>query len=258
MVLTPGGLRLTSSVLPVPDGGSINISENEIQLLDASKNIVHTSPVNKTKAGTVPEASGWITYASWVTSGPPISYFNTFWTVPPAPVTYNGQTIYLFNSLLPANGEAILQPVLQYGPSAAGGGAYWTVANWYVTESTAYYSPLTTVNVGDILEGIIEIYSWTGSAFSYVSLFVDIPGQIQLNNSAGLVWATETLESYGVTTGTDYPEGHTVFSSINLIETLPQPSGSWSVSADDLDDGLYTTVVLNGATNAEVVITYPT
>lgn len=67
-----------------------------------------------------------------MTGSSPISSFATTWKVPAAPTTNHQQTIFLFNSIEPASGNAILQPVLQYGPSAAGGGSYWAVASWYV------------------------------------------------------------------------------------------------------------------------------
>ena len=40
------------------------------------------------------------------------------------------RTIFLFNGI--QNSTSIYQPVLQWGPSAAGGGNFWTVASWYV------------------------------------------------------------------------------------------------------------------------------
>ncbi|KAF8310650.1 hypothetical protein DL93DRAFT_2084219 [Clavulina sp. PMI_390] len=46
----------------------------------------------------------------------PINYFDTTWVVPRAPQRPNdGQLLFLFNSIEPALGDAILQPVLQYG-----------------------------------------------------------------------------------------------------------------------------------------------
>jgi hypothetical protein len=47
----------------------------------------------------------------------------------------------------------IIQPVLQWGPSAAGGGAYWAIASWYVGGSGAVYSALQTVAPGDSIFG---------------------------------------------------------------------------------------------------------
>ncbi|KAJ7697207.1 hypothetical protein B0H17DRAFT_1130514 [Mycena rosella] len=49
--------------------------------------------------------------------------------VPPAPATYHGQTVYLFNAI---NGEGVVQSVLAYGPTPAGGGELWFVASWYL------------------------------------------------------------------------------------------------------------------------------
>lgn len=259
MVTTPAGLRPASGVFPVPDGGSINISGNDVQVLDASKNIVRVAQHNSAnlKSAIGPQESGWIADANWYNTGSPISYFSTSWVVPPAPVTYHGQTIYLFNSIEPASGNAILQPVLQYGPSPAGGGEYWTVATWYLDPSGTYFTPLVNVSVGQVLQGIIELTSISGSVFSYSSGFTNIPGQMVVNNASELVWATETLESYSVTAGTDYPQGSTTFYDINLVTTTGTPAVSWAVS-DDTADGIYATVAQDGATNAVIVINYET
>ena len=258
MVQTPGGMLPASSVHPVPEGGAINIAGDEIQLLDASKHIVHVAQVNNTKPR-VPQQSGWIAYAYWYNTGSPISYFNTTWSVPPVPATNHGQLVYLFNSIEPASYNAILQPVLQYGVSPAGGGSYWAVSNWYVTGSVAYFTPLARVNVGQTLTGIIALTGTTGSGYNYYSGFSNVGGALQLWNTTQLVWATETLEAYGITTGTDYPQGSTLFSSINLFTQSASgtPSVSWSTSSDAAD-GVSATVVKDGAVNAQVNIKYET
>ena len=85
--------------------------------------------------------TGWITYASWTNdTGTPVSRFATTWTVPPEPRTANGQTIFLFNGI--QNSTMIYQPVLQWGPSAAGGGSYWAVASWYADGQSGQIVPL--------------------------------------------------------------------------------------------------------------------
>ena len=254
--MTPAGPLPASHVHPVPKGGSIDIVGNEIHLLDAAKNVVHVAQVNNTE---LPGwKNGWIAYAAWYNTGSsPISYLNTTWKVPPAPATYNGQLVYLFNSIEPGTGAAILQPVLQYGISPAGGGAYWSVANWYVTSTDAYHTSLADVAVGQALYGIIELLSTSASGYTYASQFDGIGDALYLNNSAELVWATETLEAYGVTAATDYPSGSTLFYNINLYATSVVPSVSWYV-VNDVADGLYASVVTDGATNAEIEITYPT
>jgi hypothetical protein len=64
------------------------------------------------------------------------------WTVPPAPATQSGQTIYLFNGMQDSV-PMILQPVLQWGALQVGGGNSWTVASWYGADiaGSAFYTP---------------------------------------------------------------------------------------------------------------------
>ncbi|KAF8319997.1 hypothetical protein DL93DRAFT_2153037 [Clavulina sp. PMI_390] len=137
MVVTPVGLRSAEHVHEVPAGGSIKHSGDVIQLLDADGNVLHTSTDNSAAPISKRFETGWTAYTGWSNSdaNSPINSFTTSWTVPPAPQTNNGQTIFLFNSIEPAQGNAILQPVLQWGGSAAGGGAYWAVASWYLGPS---------------------------------------------------------------------------------------------------------------------------
>lgn len=182
--------------------------------------------------------------------------------------------VFLFNSIEPAkyalfyalieqifthflhSSATILQPVLQYGYSAAGGGAYWGVASWYVAGGKSYTSSLVPVNVGQVLNAAITLTNINGAAYSYVSQFSNIPGTgLALSNSAQLIWATETLEAYGITSSTDYPAGSTTFSGISIRTTAGVPSMSWSASSD-YADGVVTTVNAQGPTNAVITITY--
>lgn len=63
------------------------------------------------------------------------------------------QLLYLFTALLGwdvmDNGNYfnhILQPVLQWGLSPAGGGNYWAINNWYVNDQDYFYDSLIVVN----------------------------------------------------------------------------------------------------------------
>ncbi|KAJ7105024.1 hypothetical protein C8R44DRAFT_858749, partial [Mycena epipterygia] len=47
-----------------------------------------------------------------------------------------GCTVFLFNSIEPNSGDAILQPVLQYG-----GGAFWTLATWVRQLVSFHWTP---------------------------------------------------------------------------------------------------------------------
>ncbi|KAF8305905.1 hypothetical protein DL93DRAFT_290726 [Clavulina sp. PMI_390] len=141
--------------------------------------------------------------------------------------------------------------------SAAGGGAYWSIASWYVGTGGTYYTTLYNVNVGDELTGLITLTGQSGSSYNYLSEFSNIPaaGGLALSGSAELVWATETLECYGITASTDYPAGSTVFNNIQITGTGGTPALSWSVNSDSAD-GVTASVNVDGATNGVVTITY--
>jgi len=268
LVQTPGGLRPISNVHAVPEGGSVQLVGSEIHLLDATGAVLHVAPNDQSKIRsnadspttntTDPAESGWIAYAYWLNTGTAaINSFTTSWAVPPVPTANHGQLLYLFNSIEPASYDAILQPVLQFGVSPAGGGSYWAVASWYVTGSQAYYSSLIQVTTGDVLTGVITLTSSSGSLYNYVSSFTGISGtSLTLTNSPVLVWATETLETYGVTTGADYPSGSTSFFDINLSVTSGSPGTTWSTVNDAADD-IYVSVIQDGYEDAEILISYP-
>ena len=68
----------------------------------------------------------------------------------------------------------ILQPVLQWGNSPAGGGSFWAITNWFVGSpetGIALHGPLVQVNSGDILQGIMTLQGQSGNKFSYRSSF---------------------------------------------------------------------------------------
>ncbi|KAJ7042337.1 hypothetical protein C8F04DRAFT_1176492 [Mycena alexandri] len=243
-VLAPGGYRANTNVREIPAGGSLVRVGSEIHVLDAEGTIVHVATAGvptKVKSAVSPLETGWVTFASWLnTASSPISSFTTTWTVPPVPATNHDQTIFLFNSIEPNAGDAILQPVLQYLDSA----------------NTFFTTPVQT-SAGATLNGIITLTGSSGSSYNYISQFTNIPGTaLDIIGSAELTWATETLEAYGVTAISDYPAGSTVFSGINLeLASGAVPSVSWS-NTNDNADGLSTTINTNGAANARITITY--
>ncbi|KAF7362720.1 hypothetical protein MVEN_00621300 [Mycena venus] len=261
-VLTPGGYRAATSLHEIPAGGSLAHVGSEIHVLAANgtvvKKVAKGTPT-KVQAAVSPLQTGWITFASWLNQGSsPISSFTTTWTVPPVPATNHGQTIFLFNSIEPSAGDAILQPVLQYGGSAAGGGAFWAVATWYLDSSNTFFTTPVQTSAGATLNGIVQLTATSGSTYTYNSAFTNIGGTALtiVGVPEQLTWATETLEAYGVTAISDYPAGSTVFSGINLrLQNGATPSVSWATQQDTAD-GLSTTVNTNGATNAVITIRY--
>ncbi|KAJ7734087.1 hypothetical protein B0H16DRAFT_155874 [Mycena metata] len=266
--VVPGGYRSTANIHEIPAGGSLARVGTEIRVIAADGTVVHTAPVpagrtKKAKSLTprFPWNSGWVTFAFWHnTAGSPISSFATTWEVPPVPETNHGQTVFLFNAIEPSAEDAILQPVLQYGPSGAGGGAFWAVASWYVGEFDTFHTTVVPVSTGTILNGLMTLTgsNATAGTFDYNSQFTNIPGtSLNITGIAELTVPTETLEAYSVSNATDVPAGSTVFSNITLeVSSGVTPALSWSQRDNDAADGFSTTIEVDGPTDAQIRITY--
>lgn len=261
-VLTPLGYRDSANVHHIPDGYDLARMPDGHMRAENSVTGDHIDfTENLSSDATKPFSDkGWITYASWLNPTPskPVTAFTTLWTVPPAPVTYDRQTLFQFNSIEPSSYDSILQPVLQYGPSSAGGGKYWAVASWYVTGLSAYYSSLVTVSVGQKLTGVIKLTSHSGANYNYTCRFTQFSGtNFSIKNIPQLTWCTETLEVYGVDQCTEFP--HTSFSKMHGIKLLTGttvPSVSWTPTDVSTSCGVQTTIVTNNGSNGAVNIYY--
>jgi Repeat of unknown function (DUF346) len=284
LVLTPGGFRPKSQVHPIETGHVLRKSqEGTLQKINRASGKVVTEFARATASannepflpksiqapaaaaaksgGKVPAfGSGWITYAYWNNAtGNAISSFATTWVVPPEPAAQSGQTIFLFNGI--QNSAWIYQPVLQFGPSAAGGGNYWAVASWYVDSAGgAYHSPLVRVNPGDTLEGIMTLTGSGPSGFDYDCVFQGIPAaSLPVQNIQQLTWCAETLEAYNITTCSDYPATQeTAFRGISIQTGGSRPAIAWTAANAVKDCGQHCVVVSNSPTNGEVDIFYGT
>ena len=229
-------------------------------------NLATDTMVDIPKATARPETipalgSGWIAYSFWNNgTGTPLSTFRTTWRVPLAPATQSNQTIFLFNGIQNYGANyGILQPVLQWGSSAAGGGAFWSVASWYVTSSgQAFHTQLVRVNPGDVLVGVMTLTGQSGSAFNYSCEFQDIAGtSLPVQNIAELLWCNETLEAYQISQCSDYPATkRTDFSAINILTGSVTPTVNWTPVNRVTDCGQQAVVVSNSATAGEVDINY--
>jgi hypothetical protein len=158
-----------------------------------------------------PPFSGWVEDSQVdlsLSSSDNVDWEAGLWYVPSAP-SANGGLIFLFNGIAPTAQNWILQPVLQYGTSAAGGGNYWAIASWLVGTS-AYHSPLVTVKSGDELDGYTE-QTATGSTLDYTSEAYDLSSGkyswISITSS-GLHWTVAyegVLEVYYVNSCSELP-----------------------------------------------------
>lgn len=115
---------------------------------------VHSS--GAAAGGPNPTDNGWTEDAGW-TSSVAMRQFGTSFHVPAAPSLYTGQTIFLFPGMedLSSN-PSIIQAVLQYGPSAAGGGASWAIAGWFgggAWGGNYFHTALRGVSTGEVIRG---------------------------------------------------------------------------------------------------------
>lgn len=236
LVLTPAGYMPRSSVHFIPPGYHLSVENGRLQKMETAtgKMIQDFGPVTITPAHHMREAQGWIAYAFWNNTGSAITNFTTNWVVPSTPANQGSQTLFLFNGMQDGTTRTsyIIQPVLQWGPSAAGGGKFWAITNWYVSSSQAFFGSLETVSPGTSLQGVMKETAVSGSNYSYNSSFTGYPSasSLQVNNVPKAFWAAETLESYGVTSpSTMYPPDQDIaMKSIQILQGSANATISWT------------------------------
>jgi hypothetical protein len=273
-VLTPGGFRPKSLVHLIESGHSLRMVQGRAQKIDPSGALVADLGEIPSRPGPhplmptnvfVPEAvkaalgSGWIAYAFWSnTTGHPLSSFRTTWVVPPVPKTQSGQTIFLFNGI--QNSTMIYQPVLAWGPSAAGGGNYWSVASWYADgqQGHAFHTSPVRVSVGQTLVGVMTLTRQSGSEFTYNCEFQGIANTgLPIENVQQLTWCAETLEAYSLQHCSDYPDTQfTAMHNIAIACGATTPSITWTAQSAVTDCGQHCVRVSNSATDGSVDIFY--
>jgi hypothetical protein len=280
LVVGPGGYRPRSQTHLIEQNAVLDLSGGRIKKLDQKGTLlqdlgefkqrqqglpVHPRNIKKklSEAAGQQYGSGWITYADWINStGQPVSYFATTWNVPPPPTNTSGnQIIFLFNGL--ENQSWILQPVLQWGVSAAGGGQYWSIGSWFVDGQggAGHFTKLTPVNPTDRLIGAMVI---TGSSpfggFNYQCGFAGYPDSMLTVNSVDQLWyAVQVLEAYQITGCGDYPNtSNSPFWNIDLKVGYPPmpPTVEWTAVDNVTDCGQHTVIVSNANFGGEVDIYY--
>jgi len=235
--LTPFGRYHQSCAHHVPQGA--HVSDGAVRRADGS--VIETiEPCaypardkpelgrHTSSNGPLPTINDWVETvdAVGITSTAGSTYFDWLgsrWTVPPAPTNYVGQTVFLFPALEPQSRSAIIQPVLQYGPSMAGGGNYWSYASWYIDSSGhPIWSTLYTTVPGHLMMGTMDASSCSAGVcywsiettdFDY---YPNAPNPSQLNTWTSEVfdwaWAT-VLEVYNVSSCSQLPNTSSLPSS---------------------------------------------
>jgi len=168
--LTPYGYRPNECIHRVPDGSHIIDIDKETGFIivhpDGRRELHPPCAVNFHNESL--DGEGWQVWTKYFTENnkTDVNSFLANFTVPEPVREYAHQTIFIFPGLqnidwVPPNPRpqvpfAIIQPVLQYGSSVAGGGKLWSLASWYVTLSEGFIvSELKTVQPGDVIFGNI-------------------------------------------------------------------------------------------------------
>jgi hypothetical protein len=274
LVLTPGGYRSGSLVYKIEPGSVVDGAQSRFRKLDQNGQMLADMGALAVKAAGRPLmplnvqlhpsvipalGSGWIVYASWTDStGKPVSRFTTTWVVPPPPATQSGQVIFLFNGI--QNSTMIYQPVLQWGPSAAGGGNYWAVASWYADGQggQSFHSSLVPVSTGQVLVGVMTQTGQSSTGYSYNCEFSGIANtSLPIQNVQELTWCIETLECYGLQQCSDYPQTcRTAMGGIEIETGGTVTTPAWAVTNAVTDCGQHAVVVSDASPGGEVDLFY--
>ena len=294
MVLTPFGYQQASHVHYLPPHHNLISKDDKVLEVDSKTgqvyhtftgfnkpsdpNVRYDGPLTALRkrsatSNIAPYGSGWITDAFYTAGGTDLmNYFYTQWTVPPAPATYHTQTVFIFPALEDESANPyIIQPVLQYGPSSAGGGNYYSITNWYGygTQSNGHYwyGTLYTVTPGTNLQGVIQL-TGNGNTYGYTSSFNgNYPNSsVSFVDASPMMYAYEALEAYNIQSFEDYPTVLTypntnvqnpdvVMNNIQITnETGQNVAIEWGVQNIVADIQQHTTIVTQGSPGGQVDI----
>jgi hypothetical protein len=233
-VITPFGYFHPSCMLQLAEGETL-LANGLVQHADGTvENVApcdyprYTASGEIVIAGEKPPAIGhsWIESADATTT---TSYgaLTATWSVPPAPASDNGQTVYFFPGMEDIDDVvSIIQPVLGWNADFSGA---WGIASWNCCPSgiTVESSPLH-VSVGDEIKGAIKDTCSAGtiscSTWTITSEDVTTGHSTMLSNSPSegqtFNWAfAGALEVYSVAQCSDYPSnGSLTFSDVTLYD----------------------------------------
>lgn len=244
-VQIPGELIRPECVHEIPNGATVEVGSDGRITGDVTRNgelIAHydacaedafvTRPRGRTGKLDAPPGTGngWVEASVWdvpLGSGDNLDFMGGNWTVPSNP-SLNGALIYLFNGMEPSTGNWILQPVLQYGQGAAGGGNYWAIASWLVGNDYAFHSPLEKVNSGNSMLGYTKLTSTSGSTLYWKVFAQDTTtgANSWINaHTSGIHWTwayAAVLEAYDVNSCSNFPaNGRAVFTNSTIAHGFP-------------------------------------
>lgn len=192
-----------------------------------------------------PTGPGWIEYGSWNDYTGKITELQGQWQVPGEPAVQAGQVIFLSLGLQTSKDVAtdLFLPVLQWGPSAAGGGNYWSVSCWYQHLGRITFSELIKVEPGETIIGKVArtVDNEYGTEW-VVSARIDSTGQttsVPVVGELELSWPFVALEIYSPNMACDqFPAGSgTAFQNLSLKYRSSPLAPEWQGTVEYKDCG---------------------
>ncbi|MGB5006111.1 MAG: hypothetical protein WBO39_04190 [Ferruginibacter sp.] len=230
-VLMPGGSRLKSRVKKALE--KAKAPQSTIKKLDKIAPVIATDRAGLLESdlhfirSLVPLSHEivnprWVAYAGWNNqTGNPVGSMTAKLRVPEAPVNKFGPSVFIFPGL--QSDKLILQPILQWGFTGMGGGAFWSIGSCLIggQSSPVQLSGLTRVNPGDIIKAVIQLKDISNNKYYYASYFDGFDrSRIDTAGLQEMKYCCVTLESYNVRVPNDYPAQElTTLSGIRLADT---------------------------------------
>jgi len=247
--ITPSGIRPSSCVFgPIPLNQVVVNFGTHSEIQDEEGNslqVIGSCDHSKITKGAALPPDGWAAYVWAQSTTPTITAYNGTWSVPVNPKDKGAQTLFLFTGLQDeygldrdASAVNIIQPVLQFGPSEAGGGPYWAMASWYVdSNDNAFFSDLTKTTSGHNIQGNM-VRNNANKVWTIQTIDTNTNDITTLNIATNTTepYAFVTLEVYTVSNCGEYPTGTDTFTDLKF---RPASSPTWtSVTAPGCNEGV--------------------
>lgn len=165
-----------------------------------------------------PSYDGWDAVNKLTSKGELITSLDATLIVPQVPHTDHDQTVFVFSGLSGSRSNTLLQPVLQYGRSVAGGtrGA-WSMGAWSVTDARADRSNLIPVRPGDRIATSMRRTTCGNGQCSWVISMINARSGEQVSHTTRLAIndavdrpQSLVVETYGMTSCSDLPQAFRV------------------------------------------------
>jgi glucose/arabinose dehydrogenase len=207
LYITTGNGTNPNNTSQVLTGSAVN--DGKILRINLDGSIPLDNPFNTdgTKA-TFTKDTGYIEALKWLNNtANPITSFSVTYTVPPAPATTEGQILYLWGGLQSSDAQFLLQPVLQWGDAASGGGGpFWSLSTYWLSSDPVTGKPLPFVATapvkvapGTSIQCLVTCTAGTRGQknFAYTAQFVGYPGTVySVSGQEELNFPIIALEAY--------------------------------------------------------------